>query len=150
MKYEVDVDTVEEATIQYTAKVEAESKEDAIKKVIAAISEDGSAFNKYECIQTRVIDTEKIDAYSETVEWEEGQSPEWVAREFDDSKPRIAIIIEKGTPKYVFASQYKVGEFEADVGIINFDTGGVEADNEFWSLQQDDSMKLVYEREPEE
>jgi len=147
MKFEIDVDTVEQADIQYTALLEADSAEDAIRKVKEAIEEDGSAFNQYECIQTRVVDTERLDEYGESVEWDEGDDTSWVAREHVDSKPRIAIVIDKGTPLYVFASQFKIGEFTAEVGIINFDTGGVAADDEFWSLQQDDSMKLVYSRE---
>ncbi len=147
MKFEVDVDTTEEATIQYTALVDAESKEDAIKKVNSAIEEDGTAFMQFECIETRVVDTVKMDQYGECVEWEEGQDPSWVAREQTDNKPRMAIVIDSGTPLYVYATQFKTGEFEAEVGIINFDTGGLEAEEEFQSVEMDTSMVLVYSRE---
>jgi len=146
--YEVAVDAVEEATIQYTAKVEASSREDAIRKVKAAIKEDDTAFLKYDCVETRVVDT--IPKNMETVEWEEGQDPSWVARELSDKPPRICIVINDGSPSFVFSSQYKIGEFEAEVEVINFDIEGIEAQKKFWSVQQDDSMILVYARKESE
>jgi hypothetical protein len=147
MLYEVDVDTTEEATIQYTALVEAVSGEDAIRKVNSAIKNDGTAFLEFDCIETRVVDTQKLDQYQECVEWEEGHDTSWVARVHTDNKPRMAIVIDNGTPLYVYATQFKTGEFEAEVGIINFDTGGTEAEDEFQSVEMDTSMVLVYSRE---
>ena len=149
MKYEVDVDTTEEATIQYTALVEADAPEDAIRKVNDAIEEDGTAFMQHECIETRVVDTQKMDQYSESVEWEEGQDTSWVVRVHTDPKPRMAIVIDGGTPLYVYSTQFKTGEFEAEVGIINFDTDGIETEEEFQSVEMDTSMVLVYSREEE-
>ena len=149
MKYEVNVNTTKEASIQYTAIVEADTPESAIERVKSSIEEDGAAFMQHECIETRVIDTQKMDQYSESVEWEKGQDTTWVARVHSDPKPRITIVIDEGTPLYVYSTQFKTGEFEAEVGIINFDTDGTNAEEEFQSVEMDTSMVLVYSREKE-
>jgi len=149
MTYEVTVETTEEATIQYIAIVEADTPEHAIEKVKSSIKEDGTAFVQHECIETRVVDTQKMDQYSESVEWEKGQDTAWVARVHSDPKPRITIVIDKGTPLYVYSTQFKTGEFEAEVGIIDFDTDGTYAEEEFQLVEMDPSMVLVYSREEE-
>ena len=147
MKYEVDVETIEEAEIQYVALVEADTPEHAIEKVKASIEEDGTAFMQHECIGTRVIETQKIDKYSESVEWKNGQDTAWVSRVHSNQNARIVIVIDKGTPIYVYSTQFEAVGSEIDVRIINFDTDGDNAEEELESVAMDISLALVYSRE---
>lgn len=149
MKYEVDVETTEEATIQYVALVDADTPENAIKKVKSSIEEDGTAFMQHDCIETRVVDTIKIDKYNEFVNWDEGQDTAWVSRVHSDQKPRMAIVINNGTPVCIYSSKFKIGGLDVDVSIINFDTDVISAEKELESIEMDANMELIYSKKKE-
>ena len=136
-KYEVEVETLEQAQIQYTALVEADSKIDAIIKVKDTIKKEGSAFNSFECIETRVIDTEAIHEENERVEWEVGDDPSWVCREHELEKPahipRVAIFVSN-TGIQVFS--------EADMDVFITHSSSDRYEGEIEGVEMDTSMSI--------
>lgn len=147
MKFEVEVDAVETASIQYTALVDATSAEEAIKYVKQAIDEDGTAFMQYEAIQTRVVDTVSIDSEPETVDYEEGGSTDWICREYKENKAKTIVFIENGTVLYVFQTQFIVGEYEADVAVIYLTGEEDETEADLRLAENDESLSLTYSRD---
>jgi len=66
-KFEVTVNVIEEASIDYTIVVDARDIGSAIKKVEKAIKKDGTAFMQYDASSETIIDTFGIDGEKEEV-----------------------------------------------------------------------------------
>jgi len=66
-KFDVTVNVIEEASIDYTIVVDARDKSSAIRKIEKAIEEDGTAFIQYESSSESIIDTFSIDGENEEV-----------------------------------------------------------------------------------
>ena len=60
-KFELVVNVYEEASIDYTIIVEANSEREAQDIVEKAIKEDGTAFIQFDCVEEKIIDSVKID-----------------------------------------------------------------------------------------
>ena len=67
-RFKVPVISTERAVIEYTADVEASSKEEAIEKVKNAIERDGTAFIEFDCIKEKILETFQIDGQSECID----------------------------------------------------------------------------------
>jgi len=66
------------------------------------------------------------------------------------SSNRLAYVIRDGKIQFIFVGKpqnnCEIEDSKINAGIIDLDTGGTEAEEEFWSLQQDTSMELIYDR----
>ena len=66
-KFDVIIESTEEAVIIYTASVEANDKEEAKRLVEEAIERDGTAFMEFDCTNEMIADSFKIEGNVESI-----------------------------------------------------------------------------------